>query len=390
MPIHPFEEIDISQTKTILASKRGLTIGTIFTDKYKIIEELGFSEWFLERFRKSQQSDFSLARVVAVNRDNYTVRNEEAEIPAEVTGKLLYGTESNLDLPTVGDWVYVQYFNDNEFAIIQEIMPRKSLLKRKAAGKKVEYQPIASNIDIAFIVQSLDYDFNLPRLERYLTMVHETHIRPVILLSKRDLISATELEQIIFEIKSRIPDSEIVAFSNETGKGLDDIQGLLTKGKTYCLLGSSGVGKTTLINRLVGQDVFETAAVREKDSKGRHVTARRQLIILDQGGMIIDTPGMRELGNIGVQAGLDKTFADISSLAQRCHFKDCTHVDEPGCSVINALKSGELDERRYQNYLKLRKESAYYELSYLEKRNRDKKFGRMYKAVQKNMKKEKG
>jgi ribosome biogenesis GTPase len=346
-------------------------------------KELGFSDWFLERAIEPQKSEFSLARVVAVHKDSFAVRNEEAEIPAEVTGKLLYGTESNLDLPAVGDWVYVQYFNDNTLAIIQEILPRKSLLKRKSAGKKIEYQPIASNIDIAFIVQSLDHDFNLPRLERYLAMVNETHIKPVILLSKRDLTSSDELEQKISEIKSRDSDLDIVAFSNQTGDGLDDIQEILKKGQTYCLLGSSGVGKTTLINRLIGEDVFATAAVREKDSKGRHITARRQLIVLEQGGMIIDTPGMRELGNIGVQAGLDVTFADILSFAQDCHFKDCTHVNEPGCAVVKAVESGELSAKRYQNYLKLRKESAYLEMSYLEKRNRDKKFGKLVKSVKK-------
>ncbi|MFC2163583.1 ribosome small subunit-dependent GTPase A [Acidobacteriota bacterium] len=354
------------------------------------LKELGFSDWFQERAKESQQSEFSLARVVAAYKDTFTVRNEETEIPAEVTGKLLYGAESNLDLPTVGDWVYVQYFNENTFAIIQEIIPRKSLLKRKAAGKKIEYQPIASNIDIAFVIQSLDHDFNLSRIERYLTMVNETHIKPVILLSKRDLISSDDLEQMISEIKNRDPDSDIIAFSNQTGEALDDIQGMLKKGQTYCLLGSSGVGKTTLINRLIGDDVFATAAVREKDSKGRHVTSHRQLIILEQGGMIIDTPGMRELGNIGVQTGLNITFSDVFSLAQDCRFKDCTHVNEPGCAVVKAVESGDLSAQRYQNYLKLRKESAYLEMSYLEKRNRDKKFGKMVKSVKKNMKKEKG
>jgi ribosome biogenesis GTPase len=217
-------------------------------------------------------------------------------------------------------------------------------------------------------------------------MVHEANIKPVTLLSKKDLIPEEELEQKISQIRNANPNLDIIAFSNETGEGLGDIQGLLETGKTYCLLGSSGVGKTTLINRLIGQDVFATAAVREKDSKGRHVTARRQLIVLEQGGMIIDTPGMRELGNIGVHSGLDETFPDISSLAQNCRFKDCTHINEPGCAVLEAVKSGELNERRYHNYMKLRRESAYYEMSYLEKRNRDKKFGRMVKAVLKGKK----
>ena len=352
------------------------------------LEDLGFSDWFKERFAGSLHPEYSLARVTAVNKDNYLIRNEEAELPAEVTGKLMYGAESNLDLPVVGDWSYVQYFNDATFAIIHKILPRKSLLKRKVAGKKIEYQPIASNIDVAFIVQAADFDFNLRRLERYLIMANESHIKPVILLSKSDLISKEDLEQEISDINRVNPDYEILVFSNKTGEGLENIQRMLKHGKTYCLLGSSGVGKTTLINRFIGKDVFATNAVRNKDGKGRHVTARRQLITLKQGGLIIDTPGMRELGNIGVETGLKVTFKDISHLAQNCHFKNCTHTDEPGCSVINAVKSGELSEKRYQNYLKIRKESEYYEMSYLVKRHKDKQLGKLVKTMKKIKKQE--
>jgi len=351
------------------------------------LKDLGFTDWFQERLRESRQPKYSVARVIAVNKDNYIIRNEEEEIPAELTGKLMYGAESNLDLPTVGDWVYVQYFNENTFATIHEILPRRSLLKRKVAGKKIEYQLVASNIDTAFIVQSAVFDFNLPRLERYLIMVNEGNIEPVILLSKRDLISDENLEQEIFEIKSMNPDYEIVAFSNKTGKGLDKIQKILRPGQTYCLLGTSGVGKTTLINRLIGKDIYMTDAVREKDGKGRHVTARRQLIILEHGGMIIDTPGMRELGNIEISAGLDETFGDIANLAQNCRFKDCTHMDEPGCSVKKAVKEGKLSAKRYRNYLKIRKESEYFETSYLERRKKDKKFGKIHKEAKKMYKK---
>lgn len=345
------------------------------------LEDLGFSEWFKEKLEESQQNEFSLARISTVNKNNYIIRNENAEIPAETTGKIMYGAETNLDLPTVGDWVSVEYFNEDTFAIIHNILPRKSLLKRKVAGKEIVYQPIASNIDIAFTVQSVDFDFNLRRLERYLIMINEGHIQPVILLSKSDLISPKDLEEEIAAINSINPNCKIIAFSNKTREGLENIQKMLKPGKTYCLLGSSGVGKTTLINRLIGEDIFATDSVREKDGKGKHITARRQLIILEQGGLIIDTPGMRELGNIGVSAGIRETFKDIFQLAQTCHFKDCTHTEEPGCSVIKTVKTGELSEKRYQNYLKVRKESEFFEMSYLERRKKEKAFGKMCRGV---------
>lgn len=350
------------------------------------LKDLGFNDWFRERFNQSQQHDYGLARVIVVNKDNYIIRNEEAAIPAEITGKIMYGAESNFSVPIVGDWVYVQYFDEDTFAVIHEILPRKSLLKRKVAGKKIEYQLIASNIDIAFIVQSLDFNFNLQRLERYLIMVNDSNIKPVILLCKSDLISAENLKQNILAIKSTNHDYDIFAFSNKTGEGLEEIRKLIKKGETYCLIGSSGVGKTTLLNKLIGQDIFATGAVREKDGRGRHKTARRQLTILKQGGLIIDTPGMRELGNIEVKTGLSETFKEIVALSQECHFKNCTHLNEPGCSVLEAVEKGILSSKRYRNYLKVRKESEYNEMSYLEKRKKNKKFGKYIKKAKKNNK----
>jgi len=351
------------------------------------LQKLGFNDWFREGADESQINDYSIARVTTVNKDNYIIRNEEIEMPAEITGKIRYGAESSLDFPAVGDWVQVKYFNDNTHAIIFRILPRKSVLKRKVAGKKVDFQLIASNIDTAFIMQSLDTDFNIRRLARYLIMVNESNIEPVILFSKRDLIPDEILKQRALDIDSMNYGYDTVVFSNTTGERLDDIKKLIKPGETYCLLGSSGVGKTTLLNSLIGQDLFATSAVREKDGKGRHKTARRQLTILENGGLIIDTPGMRELANIGVDTGIDETFADINTLVADCHFNDCTHINEPGCSVLEAVEKGEICEERYQSYLKLRKESEYYRMSYLDKREKGKKFGKMCKEALKHNKK---
>jgi ribosome biogenesis GTPase len=351
------------------------------------LSHLGFNEWFQKKISEAQDSAYRLARVTAVNKDNYLIRNQKCEVLAEVTGKLLYSAESSLTFPVVGDWVQVQYFDDESFAIIHQILPRRSLLKRKVAGKKIEYQPIAANIDTAFIMQSLDFNFNLPRLERYLVMVNESHIQPVVVLSKRDLISKEKLIQNISEIKNLYQHYNIIAFSNNTGEGLDEIRKSIKKGHTYCLLGSSGVGKTTLLNNLIGENIYRTSTVREKDGRGRHITARRQMIILEQGGLIIDTPGMREMGNIDVKEGINDTFKDIITLSQNCRFKNCTHLNEPGCSVIKAVESGKLMAEHYQNYLKIRKESEYHEMSYLEKRKKDKAFGKFCKQAIKTIKK---
>ena len=348
---------------------------------------LGFNDWFKQMQKECEEPGRHVARVTAVNKGSYLVRNEQGEVLAQLAGSLMFSAESTIDFPVVGDWAFVQYYNSNSLAIIEELFPRKSVLRRKAAGKKIDFQMIASNIDVAFIVQSCDFDFNLRRLERYLVMANDGHIEPVVLLSKNDLVSQKDLEQIIKEIRNTGIECEIIAFSNETGLGLPQIRQVLESGKTYCLLGSSGVGKTTLLNHLIGRDVFETNLVREKDGKGRHTTARRQLVVLDQGAMLIDTPGMRELGNIGVNTGIGESFSDILNLSRGCRFNDCTHTNEVGCSVRSALQNGDLSETRYQSYLKIIKESEYYQMSYVEKRKKGKKFGQFIKSVMKHKKK---
>ena len=353
------------------------------------LADLGFDNWFEEKRAGLGLPDCTIARVTRVDRDRYLVRNEHNEVQAEPTGRLLFSADSIQDLPCVGDWVLVQYHNDDTLAIIHDLLPRRTFLRRKSAGDKVEYQMIASNIDVAFITQSCDLNFNLRRMERYLVMVNEGHVEPVILLSKSDLVSAEELEKRMSEIRDARINAKIIAFSNKTETGLEIVRQALQKGKTYCLLGSSGVGKTTLLNHLLGCEAFETNPIREKDSRGRHTTSRRQMTVLDNGALLVDTPGMRELGLMGVGASIDDSFSDIHELSKHCRYKDCTHSVEVGCAILDAVQTGSLGEARYQSYMKLVKESQFHEMTYVERRKKDKDFGRMVKTAVQQLKKRK-
>jgi len=350
------------------------------------IVQLGFNNWFFDRIDPTKLIDHQIARVITVHKDSYTINNGKGDVSAEVNGKLMFSADSSLDYPATGDWVIAQYYDKNSFAIISEIVTRKSLLKRKTSGKNIEFQLIATNIDTGLIVQSLDTNYNLRRLERYLVMVNESDIQPVVLLSKSDLLPVNEIDKKITEIQALIPDIRVVPFSNKNQTGLQHVKELLVHRKTYCLLGSSGVGKTTLINNLQDEVRLKTHSVREKDGKGRHITTRRQLINLKNGAMIIDTPGMRELGNFAVDTGIHSTFDEIAELSNQCRYNDCSHTQEQGCSILAALKDGIISQKRYQNFIKLNKESAFYEMSYLEKKRKDKKFGKFVKSVMKEKK----
>jgi len=326
-----------------------------------------------------------IARISAVDRGSYLIRNETREVPAELAGKFSYQIESPVDLPCVGDWVTVQYYNDDTEAIIHGVFPRKTFLRRKTAGENVDLQMIAANIDSAFIVQSCHFDFNPRRMDRYLVMAADGKVEPIVILTKTDLISHDELEQKLAITKSTAIKARVLALSNISGVGLEEFQEILVPGRTYCLLGSSGVGKTTLINRLIGQDAFDTKAV-SGTGEGTHATARRQLIVLSQGAMLIDTPGMRELGLLGVSDGLNQGFEDILLLSESCRYSNCSHEHESGCAVRAAAKNGKLNEDRYSSYIKLKKESEYHEMSYIDKRKKDRAFGRFIKSAKKQIK----
>ncbi|NEX12203.1 MAG: ribosome small subunit-dependent GTPase A [Prosthecochloris sp.] len=351
------------------------------------LEKLGYDDWFETESNKYIKDDFSIARVVEANKNNYKVSDGSHDVFAELSGKFLFTIVDSIDYPTVGDWVVVQFFDDYSMAIIHHILTRKSLLKRKDPGKAVEFQLIAANIDYAFIMQAVDSNFNLNRLERYFVMINESKIQPIVILSKTDLVSEDELIEINDRIK-RFDDKYLfLPISSITDDGIETLKKELESNKTYCLLGSSGVGKTTLLNKLLGEHRFDIKEVREKDSKGKHTTVRRQLTRLELGSIIIDTPGMRELGNFAIDNGLNETFDEIVSFSCQCRFKDCTHTHEEGCAVKEAVENGLIDEDRYDNFLKIQKESEYYQMSYLEKQNKDKTFGKMLKNYKKSIRK---
>lgn len=340
---------------------------------------------FHEFFQKEGKKDLDYARVIREDRERYVIQHMEGVFEAGITGHLRFMAASRIDLPAVGDWVLVNLYDDRS-AIILEVLPRKSILERKAVHDYGEKQVIGTNIDIAFIVMALDRDFNLNRLERYISIVNAGRIRPVVLLSKSDLYDAGAVREQVLSVKDRIKSPDVLAFSNTTGKGIDNIRSLFSKGITCCLLGSSGVGKSTLINVLEGSNAIKTSSLSTSTGKGKHTTTYRELRLLKTGGILMDTPGMREIGLADNHEGVEMTFEEIHQIAQECKFSDCTHTNEPGCAVLQAISEGKIDEQTLKNYKKLEREVERFSSSVADKRKKDKQTGRLYKQIMKERK----
>jgi len=317
------------------------------------IKNLGFSERFINE--ANLYPDLFLGRVVAQYKDIYKVATDKTEVLSEISGKLRYSSDEMSDYPAIGDFVMIDREDKTQGnAIIHHILARKSVFVRRAAGTSHDVQIVAANIDTVFICMSLNNDFNLRRLERYLSITWDSGAIPVVVLTKSDLCE--DMPARLSEIEKIAVGADVVITSSMTEDGYKALLKYIAPGQTVAFMGSSGVGKSTLINRLLGEDMIKTREIR-RDDKGRHATTRRELIILPTGGAVIDTPGMRELGVESVN--LARTFTDIEELAEHCRFKDCHHENEPDCAVRKALEEGLIEEHRLMSYKKLKKEAKY-------------------------------
>lgn len=350
------------------------------------LHELGYNT-LIHTYFQDNYPQFQAARVVVEHRERYLVRTANQEFEAEITGNMRFSAQSRADFPAVGDWVAISVFDD--FAIINGLVPRQTTLERQAAGKTSEAQIIAANVDGALIVQATDTDFNPNRIERYLAICHSASIEPVVVLSKTDLISDEKRQANEQKLKERIGQVPVISLSNESLQGLEQVKAFLQTGKTFCMLGSSGAGKSTLLNKLSGEYRMSTSSVGSSTGKGRHTTTHRELFVLETGGIIIDTPGMRELGLATNSESVEDTFAKISRLSGQCRFSDCTHTSEPGCAVLKAIENEELNWSGWENYRKLKREQAHFQASVQERHARDRQFGKLQRNILEELKKRK-
>jgi ribosome biogenesis GTPase len=343
-------------------------------DPLQYLEELGWSSFFQEYLESMKVPGSVPGRVVSESRGSYQVNSQYGELTAKIAGKVRYQAEEKEAYPAVGDWVVIKRLVNENKATIYAVLPRKSKFSRKVAGERTEEQVVSANVDTVFIVSGLDggRNFNLRRIERYLTLAWSSGATPVVVLNKVDL--CPEVDAFVKKVEEIAPGMSIHPVSAKEKIGLESLRSYLTKGHTVAFLGSSGVGKSALINALLGIKKQEVGEVREDDRMGRHTTTRRELILLPSGGMMIDTPGMREIQMWAGEDDLQGSFSDIEALAKRCRFTDCSHNAETGCAVIEAINNGDLDPTRLESYRKLQNE-----LGYLASREEDSK--RHYEKV---------
>ena len=328
-------------------------------EKLVNINEYGWNNYWSEAFEKLAGEGMMPARVLQEQKGSYKLVSEFGEINGEVSGRYRHLASGYDSYPSVGDWVAADLMPQEGRAVIHALLPRKSKFSRKVAGAVTQEQIVAANFDYVFIVNSLNRDFNLRRLERYLTMAWESGAEPLIVLSKKDLCD--DAEEKLSEVEAIAFGVPVITTSAVTGEGADELRRYLEVGSTVAILGSSGVGKSTLTNLLAGEEIMDTGEIREDDSRGCHTTTYRNLVKLPDAGMIIDTPGMRELQLWESESGLSGTFEDVESFGGSCRFRDCSHENEPGCAVLEAVRNGSLPAVRLESYRKLKKELRFIE-----------------------------
>ncbi len=319
--------------------------------------DLGWNSFFEAHFELYRNENYSAMRIIRENREKYVAYGELGELICEISGKFRFDTDSKANFPAVGDWVVGSVRPEERKATIHVLLPRRSVFSRKVAGQITDEQVVAANVDTIFIVTGLDLNFNLRRIERYLTMAWNSGAMPVIILNKSDLCSEAESRKC--EVESIASGVDIYTLSATHNLGMELLNKYIHTGKTVAFLGSSGVGKSTIINTLLGTNRLKVNEVSELGSRGRHTTTFRELIVLPDGGIVIDTPGMRELQVWGDEEGLKQVFDEIEVLDSSCRFKDCSHENEPGCAILEAVKNGTLDSGRLESFYKLKKEFSY-------------------------------
>ena len=319
------------------------------------LNDYGFTnDYISELDEQTMQAGWIPARVTAVHRERYQLVCEHGEAYGRLKTKEYYGGFEAF--PTTGDFVLIQYIENGDSQIVKTL-PRRTFFSRKDPTPGRGEQAVAANFDTVFVVQSLNHDFNVKRLERYMTLAWQSGAEPVVLLTKADL--AEEYDTYLTRIMAVAPGVKTCVVSAKSGYGMETLEPFLQPEKTVVFLGSSGVGKSSLVNALAGKEIMDVNGIREDDSKGRHTTTHRQLVKLDRGVMLIDTPGMRELGMWDVSVGLGSAFSDVEQYLGSCKFSDCKHQSEPGCAIKAAIESGELSEARWRSYCNLKREAKY-------------------------------